>query len=50
MEIQDIKILFINGIALGLSMTQLEVTLKIVLLAITIGYTISKWVKLKEKK
>jgi len=50
MSISDIKLLAINGIALAISMTHLEVSLKIILLIVTIGYTISKWVKLKEKK
>jgi len=50
MSISDIKLLAINGLALAISMTHLEVSLKIILLLVTIGYTISKWVKLKEKK
>jgi|TARA_R100001224_G_C3923735_1_gene116230 hypothetical protein len=50
MSVSDIKLLAINGIALAISMTHLEVSLKIILLLVTIGYTISKWVKLKEKK
>jgi len=50
MSISDIKLLAINGIALAISMTHLEVSLKIILLLVTIGYTISKWVKLREKK
>jgi len=31
-------------------MTHVEVGLKVFLLLISIGYTITKWVKLKEKK
>jgi hypothetical protein len=31
-------------------MTHIEVTLKVILLLISIGYTVTKWVKLKEKK
>jgi hypothetical protein len=50
MSVSDIKLLSINGLALAISMTHLEVSLKIILLFVTIGYTISKWVKLKEKK
>ncbi len=46
----DIKLLVINGITLAITMTELEVSLKIILLLVTIGYTIFKWVKLKEKK
>ena len=50
MSFSDIKLFAINGIALAISMTHIEVWLKIILLLVTIGYTVSKWVKLKEKK
>jgi|TARA_R110000765_G_scaffold105095_2_gene195096 hypothetical protein len=50
MEMTDVKLLAINGIALAITMTELEVSLKIILLLVTIGYTVFKWVKLKEKK
>ena len=46
----DFKVLGTNAIALGLSMTHIEVGLKVLLLLISIGYTVTKWVKLKEKK
>ena len=46
----DVKLLLIYGLALAISMTDIEVWLKLILLLVTIGYTISKWVKLKEKK
>jgi len=46
----DVKLLLINGLALAISMTDIEVWLKLILLLVTIGYTVSKWVKLKEKK
>jgi len=50
MEHLDFKVLGANTIALALSMTHIEVGLKVILLLISIGYTITKWVKLKEKK
>jgi hypothetical protein len=50
MSISDIKLLIINGIALAVSMTHIEISLKIILLLVTIGYTISKWIKLKNDK
>jgi len=50
MEHLDFKVLGTNTIALALSMTHIEVGLKVILLLISIGYTITKWVKLKEKK
>ncbi len=46
----DVKLLLINAFALAISMTGIEVWLKIILLLVTIGYTVSKWVKLKKKK
>jgi len=50
MNFSDIKLLSLNGIALAISMSHVEVGLKVLLLLVSIGYTISKWVKLKEKK
>ena len=49
MSISDIKIYAMNAGALGVTtFTQIEDGLKIFLLLITIGYTISKWVELKK--
>tara|TARA_Y100000004_G_scaffold133126_1_gene150327 strand:+ start:1530 stop:1685 length:156 start_codon:yes stop_codon:yes gene_type:complete len=50
MSISDIKLLIINGLALAVSMTHIEISLKIILLLVTIGYTVSKWIKLKNDK
>jgi|TARA_R110000744_G_scaffold56031_1_gene118204 hypothetical protein len=41
--IQDYKILLINAGSLGISLTNIDIILKISLLLITIGYTIQKW-------
>jgi len=41
------KIYLFNTIALGISMTNIEVTLRIVLLLVTIIYTIKKIKKIK---
>jgi len=50
-NISDIKIYAMNAGALGVTtFTQIEDGLKIFLLLITIGYTISKWVQLKKNK
>jgi len=43
MNLNDIKILGINSIVLGVSMTQIDVILKILLLLVSIGYTVHKW-------
>jgi len=43
MELNDIKLLAFNAAALGISFTEVEAWLKIILLAVTIGYTVSRW-------
>lgn len=50
MNLQGIKLYMINGSTLGLTtFTQIEDWLKIILLVVTIGYTISKWSKVNEE-
>tara|TARA_R110001583_G_scaffold861_5_gene7803 strand:- start:121 stop:303 length:183 start_codon:yes stop_codon:yes gene_type:complete len=50
MSVSDLRLYVMNVGALGVSfMNQVEDWLKIILLLITIGYTLSKWVKLKSK-
>ena len=48
--IQDYKTLFINMGSLGLSLTDIDIILKIALLAITIGYTLQKWYLMNKTK
>lgn len=43
MTLSDIKILAINTVVFGLSLTEIDVILKIVLLLVSIGYTVHKW-------
>ena len=48
---ENIKILALNGSTLGVTtLTNIEIGLKIVLLIVTIGYTISKWIENEKKK
>ena len=50
MNISDIKLYAMNGGALGVTtFTQIEDWLKIILLVVTIGYTITKWSRVKEE-
>ena len=49
MDITDLKIYAINLTALSISMTDIDVLLKIILLAVSIGYTIHKWYILSGK-
>jgi len=47
---ENIKILALNGSTLGVTtLTNIEIGLKIILLIVTIGYTISKWLEIKNK-
>jgi hypothetical protein len=51
MNLQELKIYAINGGALSITtFTQLEAGLKILLLLVTIGYTVSKWAVVKKKE
>lgn len=49
MKLQDIKLYAINTGTLSVTtFTQIEDSLKILLLIITIGYTLSKWLYMKK--
>jgi hypothetical protein len=50
MEVQDLKLYAMNLGAFALSLTEIELLLKIVLLLTTIGYTIYKWRELYKNK
>lgn len=50
MNLSDIKLYAMNVGTLSVTtFTQIEDSLKILLLLITIGYTLSKWVNIKKK-
>jgi hypothetical protein len=46
----DLKIAFVNILALAFSFAELEWWFKIALMSVTIGYTITKWVMLFKEK
>ncbi len=52
MDIQQVKLYAINGSTLGITtfVDNIEMGLKIILLLVTIGYTVSKWLDLKNNK
>jgi len=51
MDIQQLKLYAINGSTLGVTtVANLEMGLKIILLLVTIGYTIAKWWEIKSNK
>ena len=43
MDLQDLKIYAINIATKAITMTQIEMVLKITLLLVSIGYTLTKW-------
>ena len=47
---QDYKILMINAGSFGISMTNIDIALKIILVVVTIGYTVQKWYLLNKNK
>jgi len=49
--LSDIKLYMLNALSFGITMMDwLEPVLKILLLIVTIGYTVHRWIKLKNKK
>lgn len=50
MEMQDIKLLAMNGGSLAISFSSIDTTLKIILLLLSIGYTIQKWYIMNKNK
>jgi hypothetical protein len=48
--ITDYKTLLINIGTFGISMTNIDIALKIILVLVTIGYTVQKWYLLNKKK
>lgn len=48
MNLTDLKIYSLNAASLMISMTNIETYLKIVLLFVSIGYTIHKWSQLNK--
>ena len=51
MSLNELRLYIINGSTLGITtFTQIEDGLKIVLLLVTIGYTVAKWKDIKKEK
>ena len=46
----EMKVVLINITTLGISFSDMEMSLKIILLSVTIGYTLHKWITIKNKK
>lgn len=50
MSIPDLKLYTINTLTMAVTFTNLEATLKIVLLLASIGYTLQRWYVMNEEK
>ncbi|QDP48547.1 MAG: hypothetical protein Tp158DCM1228761_49 [Prokaryotic dsDNA virus sp.] len=46
----DVKLYLLNVSTLAISFSQIDMVLKILLLIVSIGYTINKWLYLREEK
>ena len=50
-SLNELRLYIINGSTLGVTtFTQIEDSLKIILLLVTIGYTVAKWKDIKKEK
>ena len=49
MNFADIKLYAINGSSLMLSFTNIDAVLKIMLLSVSIGYTLQRWYLMNKK-
>lgn len=49
MNEQDVRLVLLNTTAMTISMSQVEVLLKMALLIISIGYTAHRWYLLRKK-
>jgi|TARA_R110002096_G_scaffold335858_1_gene529377 hypothetical protein len=49
MSMQDMKIYALNTSSLAISFTDIDTILKVVLLLVSIGYTVNKWYLMNKK-
>jgi|TARA_R110000803_G_scaffold57457_2_gene115370 hypothetical protein len=49
MSMSDFKLYFTNALVVMVTMSDIEVILKILLLIVTIGYTAFKWISIAKK-
>tara|TARA_R110000796_G_scaffold47173_1_gene113625 strand:- start:62 stop:232 length:171 start_codon:yes stop_codon:yes gene_type:complete len=50
MKLIDLKIYGLNGFALAINYSEVEIGMKIVLTAVVIGYTLQKWWLMNKNK
>jgi hypothetical protein len=50
MKLIDLKIYGLNGLAMALNFSEIEIGLKILLTVVVIGYTLQKWYLMNKNK
>jgi hypothetical protein len=50
MDLQDLKLYLVNSLSLIISLSNIEMGLKITLLLASIGYTVAKWAEIYKKR
>ena len=48
MMLSDLKLFIINILSFAISFSDIDVALKFILLIVSIGYTIERWIKLRK--
>jgi len=48
MLLNDLKIYLLNILSFAISFSEIDVALKFILLIVSIGYTIERWIKLRK--
>jgi len=48
MLLNDLKIYLLNILSFAISFSDIDVALKFILLVVSIGYTIERWIKLRK--
>jgi hypothetical protein len=49
MLLNDLKIYLLNILSFAISLSDVDVALKFILLVVSIGYTIERWIKLRKE-
>jgi len=50
MLLNDLKIYLLNILSFAISFSDIDVALKFILLIVSIGYTIERWIKLRKNE
>ena len=50
MMLSDLKVYLLNILSFAISFSDLDMALKFILLVVSIGYTIERWIKLRKNE